>query len=258
MDKKCFVIQRFDGGRYDRLYEQVFKPAIQEAGFLPYRVDQDPAAAIPIESIEKEISSADACFVELSEDAPNVWFELGYSIAREKPLCLVCSSLRARFPFDVQHRQIIRYPDQPLPSDFDELRKKIKDRLLSVLRTDVAMQQNTDAAKALSVAPELSGLKPHELLALTIIFQSQFTGTISGWSIKQEMERAGFLAVASGLAITGLKRKELIESEARVDDNNEPYLVYNVTPRGENWLIEHQDELNLKVEKQLTDNDVPF
>jgi hypothetical protein len=83
-------------------------------------VDNDPSASIPIQTIEEEITRSLACFAEISENNPNIWFELGYSIAREKPLCLVCSDSRTTFPFDVQHRKIITYPAQSLPSDFEE------------------------------------------------------------------------------------------------------------------------------------------
>jgi hypothetical protein len=108
------------GGRYDQLFREIFKPAIEQAGFDPYRVDEDLSASIPIESIELQISNAHACFAEISEDNPNVWFELSYSIAREKPLCLVCSKARkSKFPFDIQHRQIILYPEFPVLSDYE-------------------------------------------------------------------------------------------------------------------------------------------
>jgi len=108
-------MQPFDRARYDSLYQQVFMPAIRDANLEPYRVDNDPGASIPIQTIEEEITKSMACFGEISEDNPNVWFELGYALAREKPLCLVCSDTRTKFPFDVQHRKIITYPLQRLP-----------------------------------------------------------------------------------------------------------------------------------------------
>jgi len=83
---QCFVMQPFDRARYDSLYEQVFDPAIRNARLKPHRVDNDPGASIPVETIEEEITKSVACFGEISEDNPNVWFELGYAIAREKPL----------------------------------------------------------------------------------------------------------------------------------------------------------------------------
>ncbi len=53
------------------------------------------------ETIVEEITKSVACFAEISEDNPNVWFELGYAIARDKPLCIVCSDLRTSFPLRV-------------------------------------------------------------------------------------------------------------------------------------------------------------
>jgi hypothetical protein len=129
-----FVMQPFDHARYDSLYEQVFDPAIRAAHLKPYRVDNDPGASIPIETIEAEIAKSLACFGEISEDNPNVWFELGFALAREKPLCLVCSDTRTKFPFDVQHRKIITYPKQSLPKDYEELKQAITTRLDAVSR----------------------------------------------------------------------------------------------------------------------------
>ena len=52
---KCFVIQPFDRDKFDRRYEETFKPAIEAARYEPYRVDKDPSVEIPIEQIEKGI-----------------------------------------------------------------------------------------------------------------------------------------------------------------------------------------------------------
>jgi hypothetical protein len=264
MEKKCFVIQRFDNGRYDRLYDEVFKPAIEEAGFTPYRVDRDPSASIPIDSIEREITTADACFVEISEDAPNVWFELGFSLAKDKPLCLVCSSARTRFPFDIQHRQVVTYPDHPTPSDYQELKDRIKARLITVVKRDVAVNQTAETARALSSVAQTNGLRAHELVALSILFESHFEGGTTPWVMKREMERAGYTAAASTLAVTGLRRAGYVEFVPTEDQNGNPYNVFSVAPKGEEWLIEHQDELNLEVQQSsvpamgITDEDIPF
>jgi hypothetical protein len=133
---QCFVMQPFDKGIYDRLYEQVFEPAIKDAKLKPYRVDSDPSASIPIDTIQQEITKSLACFGEISEDNPNVWFELGYAIACDKPLCMVCSDARQKFPFDVQHRKIIRYPEHALPRDYEKLKQEITERLVAVIEKE--------------------------------------------------------------------------------------------------------------------------
>jgi len=64
----CFVIQPFDGGVYDRRFDETYAPAIQEVGLTPYRVDRDPGAVIPISQIEDSIRNAAVCLAEISED----------------------------------------------------------------------------------------------------------------------------------------------------------------------------------------------
>lgn len=75
----CFVIQPFDADKFDKRFEQVFKPAIIVAGLDPYRVDQDPHVDIPIDGIESGIRSASICLADITTDNPNVWYELGYA-----------------------------------------------------------------------------------------------------------------------------------------------------------------------------------
>ena len=104
---RCFVIQPFDeGGFYDRRYAEVLAPAVRGAGLEPYRVDRDPSADVPIETIESEIQSAAACIAGISEDNPNVWYELGYAMAARKDVVLLSSAARKRYPFDIQHHPL--------------------------------------------------------------------------------------------------------------------------------------------------------
>jgi hypothetical protein len=124
-----FVIQPFDAGPYDKRYIDVFEPAILAAGLEPYRVDRDPAVSVPIDEIENGIRAADICFAEISTNNPNVWFELGYAIASGKEVVLVCSEQRTeKFPFDIQHRNIIRYRTEST-SDFVRLGSEVAERL---------------------------------------------------------------------------------------------------------------------------------
>ena len=53
--KNCFVIQPFDGGKFDKRFKDVYKPALENADITPYRVDQDPEVQVPVETIEERI-----------------------------------------------------------------------------------------------------------------------------------------------------------------------------------------------------------
>ena len=83
---KCFVIQPFDKDKFDKRFEDIFKPAIIKADLEPYRIDQDLTVRIPIEEIEKGIKESAICFAEITTDNPNVWYELGFAFASEKTL----------------------------------------------------------------------------------------------------------------------------------------------------------------------------
>jgi hypothetical protein len=88
---RCFVMQPFDGGTFDKRFEAIFSPAIIEANLEPYRVDRDPSVSVPIQEIEKGIRDADICLADITTDNPNVWFELGFAFAIPHEVVLVCS-----------------------------------------------------------------------------------------------------------------------------------------------------------------------
>ena len=126
---KCFVIQPFDGGKFDKRYYDIFKPAIEECNLEAYRVDKDINSEIPIDDIDNNIKLSDMCLADITLDNPNVWFELGLAIAYNKDVVLVCSNERVgKFPFDVQHRKIINYSNESA-SDYEKLKNEIKDML---------------------------------------------------------------------------------------------------------------------------------
>ena len=128
----CFVIQPFDRGKFDGRYKETFRPAIQAAGFEPYRVDEDFSVEVPIDDIEKGITEATVCFAEVSINNPNVWYELGYARARKKPMVMVCErNARPNLPFDIQNRMIIYY-DPETASGFESVKGEITARLEAI------------------------------------------------------------------------------------------------------------------------------
>lgn len=133
--QQCFVIQPFDGEKFDKRYRDVFEPAISGAGLKPYRVDQDPSTQEILKAILDGIARSSVCLVEISTDNPNVWFELGYSIAKGLGVVLLCSNEReGPYPFDVSHLAIVEYSTDS-PSDFNAAREKITDKLKALIES---------------------------------------------------------------------------------------------------------------------------
>lgn len=258
----CFVIQPFDAGPFDKRYDDVFVPAVEDAGLEAYRVDRDPSALIPIEEIERGIRRADICLADISLPNPNVWFEVGYAIAAGKPIVLVCSHdpLR-RFPFDVQHRAVISYRTESA-SDFTTLRQQITERLQAALRKENTLGKLAES----NVVADVEGLSQIEIVALATIAANASgpDDAVATWSIRQDMEKAGYTRVATTLGLGSLLGKQMATSERRRDERDgEEYTVYQITPRGFDWLVKNQQRLVLRrsegpIESPLTDDDIPF
>jgi hypothetical protein len=155
---RCFVIQRFDKGPYDKRYRDVLVPAIKKAGLDPYRVDEDPRATILIEDIERGIRGSDICLADITPDNPNIWYEIGYALASNKPIVLVCMDPRPTpFPFDIRHRQVILY-SLDAPSDFHLLGAEITSRLMAQLEGSAERPPSSDDAIKL-LSSEVSSLR---------------------------------------------------------------------------------------------------
>jgi hypothetical protein len=237
---KCFVIQPFDKGKFDKRYDAVFAPAISKAELEPYRVDRDPRVNIPIETIESEIRDASICLADITTDNPNVWYELGYAIAYGKEVVLVCSNERtAKFPFDVQHRNIISYAPES-PQDFIKLGDDITVRLMALMKK----QRELQTVSSLSPIKDTEGLSPHEII--TLMSAMERTGTLQGdvsiESILQDVRSAGFTDLAGSLSVASLQQKEMLKLKQGFQR------TFQITEKGADWLINNQDKLKLKQE----------
>lgn len=212
-----------------------------------------------IEEIESGIRRAEICLAEITTDNPNVWFELGFAIAVPREVALVCSDERkSKFPFDVQHRSIIRYTTEA-PQDFQKLRREISQRIQAVLKK----QQEIATISKMSPLAETEGLSQHEMVAVVTVMQNSFITMegVSAWAIKEDMNKAGFTDIAVSLALKGLKDKGMLHMKPASDEHGYEYAAYSVEPKGEQWLLDNQDKLVLRAEPtpspQRTD-DIPF
>jgi hypothetical protein len=259
---RCFVIQPFDAGKFDKRYEQVLKPAIVAADLEPYRVDLDSRADVPIEAIESGIREAAVCLADISTDNPNVWYELGYAFAVGKSVVMVCSKEREKYPFDIQHRAVISYAAEA-PMDFTTLQHKITERLNAGVKKGETIRQMSETE---TVAP-VAGLTQHELTALAILAGDvgRTDGLVSLWSIQQDTERAGLTKLGFTLAIRRLLTKAFVRQTMDTDDNGHEYPALGVTDAGWDWIVANEDRFVLqRVSKKtaqsvgITEDDIPF
>ena len=260
--ENCFVIQPFDKGVFDKRYEDVFAPAIRDAGLQPYRVDQDPKVEIPIEEIENGIHQARICLAEITTNNPNVWYELGYAFACGKNVVLICAEDReGKFPFDVQHRKILTYKTES-SSDFNQIKSQISKQIKGLIEKEESIKELSES----SPIAETEGLSEHEIVALASVMKNQLSPseTVYTYTIRDEMRGAGYTGIATSLAIRSLTKKKLLSYISESDINGNEISSFQVTPKGERWLQDYMSRLVIK-RKSITkpspsdsDVDIPF
>jgi hypothetical protein len=265
MNGRCCIFQPFDNGPHEKRYADIIEPAVAAAGLVPYRVDRDDGALVPIDRLHEEIKDATACLADISTANPNVMYELGAAIASGKPVVIISSSGSQAFPFDIRHRTIIEY-SRDSSSDFEKLKNDITKRLIAILKKQEEVQEIVSASPVKST----HGLKPHEITALALIMANRdySDGGVMPGAIREDMQRAGFTYLATGLALTALQKQRFVISEMVQSGNyDEPWTIHKLTEEGEEWLLQNQERLDLRQEpksvvtrgrRTITDDDVPF
>lgn len=247
----CFVIQAFDNGKYDRRYKETIRPALLKANVDPQRADEILGLNPVIEKIETAIESASICIAEVSEDNPNVWLELGYALALDRPTVILCDkSVRNRLPFDVQHRPIIFYRTDSR-SGFDELEQNI----VKWVTNELATERRIERVYTLRPGSEsATDLEPYEvaILATAFAFWPTPTGSISHWDLEKKLKAEKYTEVGLALGVVNLLSRgyilERLVSEEDLNYGSYESKHYQVTPEGIAWIQSHKQLLTLKTE----------
>lgn len=261
MSNECFVIQPISGEKFTKRYDDVYKPAIETVGLSAYRVDLDPTVKIPIEDIESKIKDSIICFADISVDNPNVWYELGYAFALGKDVVMVCDEGRRDFPFDVRHKNIIRYKTESA-SDFNTLKEKIIEKIKAYLQS-----QKTTEKILENPIKETNGLQPYELTLLAFIVGEQYTDeeVANVYELRSRMTKAGFNDTAFSIGMRLLKAKGFITTRIDSDFNGNEYSVCSLSDNGVDFVLKniHLFDLQQPTKESVTtttsdSDDLPF
>ena len=103
----CFVMMPF-GQWFDRYYQEIYSPAIKEAGFEPLRADELFSTGTVVEQIWEQVEKAPVLLADLTGKNANVFYELGLAHAARKPVVLTAETIDD-VPFDLRHLRIIIY-----------------------------------------------------------------------------------------------------------------------------------------------------
>lgn len=249
MKQTCFVIQVFDGGAYDRRYEETFAPAIESGGALPVRADRILGSRPIIEKIEGALREATVAFAEISENNPNVFIELGYALDMAIPLVMVCDrAKRPTLPFDIGHRPVIFYKTETA-GDFQKLKDEIEAAISAAL-----LDASTRVTDSQFILPNIARETPSDALKDKLMLEvlEAETGNvlgISAYSLMRSLASEGYSNGLSGLAILALTKDGLIIRNESQDRDGDPYVSYSLTEGGRDLLLGRYAEIKRSEEE---------
>lgn len=90
------------------IYEYGIKKACIDNGIIAQRVDEQVFKESILERIYRQIENADFIIAEMTNKNPNVFYEVGYSHAKDK-ICILITQDVSDIPFDLKHHPHLIY-----------------------------------------------------------------------------------------------------------------------------------------------------
>lgn len=214
----AFVVMPFgkkkgaDGQPFDfnEIYKTLIKPALEEAGFEPFRADEETASGDILTDMFQELLLADLVLCDLSIDNANAFYELGIRHALRKRGVAHIQAGRAYMPFDVFNVRTLAYHITPegvpdpafIRTDITAIARLVKDTWAS----------NRDTIHS-PIYNLLSGLKEPDRKSLQTPLATGFWREYNEWkekvTVAQRQKHIGDI-----LLLTEEIRNPLIREEA--------------------------------------------
>ncbi len=105
----AFVAMQF-GEPYDTLYRTVIRHEAKRLGFEVIRIDEVNRPGIIFQDIQRKIEDAKVVIAEITAPNQNVYYEVGYAHALNKPTILLAQRGK-ELPFDIRSYRVIFYDD---------------------------------------------------------------------------------------------------------------------------------------------------
>lgn len=119
----AFVVMKYTTrDANDHAYRYGIKPAIEEVGLRCIRADEQPHNRTVLDTVRMHIRQSRFTIVKIDEPNLNVYFELGYAMALDKDIILVCDEeLVQQLPTDINNFVCVTYPR----GDYESLRNAL-------------------------------------------------------------------------------------------------------------------------------------
>jgi len=236
----CFTIMPF-GGWFDKYYEEIYQPAITDAGLEPHRADDVYRPGTVVHDIWQFTKEAKVILADLTGKNPNVLYELGLAHALAKPAIIVAESLDD-IPFDLRALRVVEY-DKKAPEWGQILRLKITKSIQEVMESPI--KAVLPAFLDVEPATESKKVSRQEKEVLEIRQELDM--------LRREIRRSRVGRIEAEIDPDTARKmiKELVDRNLTTDD-----IVRRIRRYGPPaaWIIETVQEL----QRESADNEIPF
>lgn len=104
----CFVVMQFTE-EFNILYRDVIRPTCESHGYKVVRGDDFYTTGQIMEDVIRSIRNAALIIADVTPDNANVFYEVGYAHAINKPTILLSDRKRERLPFDISGFRTLFY-----------------------------------------------------------------------------------------------------------------------------------------------------
>jgi len=105
---RAFVVMQFSSP-FNEIYEEVIKGVCREFGIEAHRADETYGPGLIIADVVREIADSEFVIAEITPANPNVYYEIGYAHATNKPTILLADSNLEKLPFDISGFRALFY-----------------------------------------------------------------------------------------------------------------------------------------------------
>jgi len=107
-ERVCFVVMQFTD-EYNALYTDVIKLTCEEFGYTVIRGDDFYHSGLIIEDITRSIRECSLVIADVTENNPNVFYEVGFAHGIGKTTILLSDRKRGKLPFDISGFRTLFY-----------------------------------------------------------------------------------------------------------------------------------------------------
>ncbi|MBE7556216.1 MAG: DUF4231 domain-containing protein [Anaerolineales bacterium] len=201
---------------FNTIYQDLIKPALEEAGFEPFRADEESVSGDILTDMFQELLLADLVIADLSIDNANVFYELGVRHAIRKRGLVHIQSGRSYLPFDIFNVRTVPYRIDKNGRPDPEYLEKDKQAIVKITRETWASSQDRIHSPIFNL---LDGLEEPSRRSLRTPLATGYWREYKEWeervTIAQRQKRIGDVLLLTEEVTNPLIKEEAIAEAGR-------------------------------------------